>query len=198
MSHDYTGFVEEAVPTEDSLKNLVRLTGMLRDQRQKVEDIEELLKVEKAKLTSLEEIEIPRLMEDVGVPKLTLPDGTPLEITDDLFASIAGARNAQAIAWLDEHGYAGLVKRRIVVSFSKEEAAKAEALLAELTSRDARLDISQENKVEPSTLKAWAKRAIEAGEAVPFETFGIYIKKRAKIGTGKTKRGASAAAEEAF
>ena len=41
----------------------------------------------------------------------------------------------------------------------------------------------QKQKVEPMTLKAFAKEQVEKGKELPFDLFGIYIANKAKLKT---------------
>ena len=42
---------------------------------------------------------------------------------------------------------------------------------------------NKKEKVEPMTLKAFAKEQVEKGKELPFDLFGIYIANKAKLKT---------------
>lgn len=76
-----------------------------------------------------------------------------------------------------------LSKLTIACAFGRGEDKKAEDFkkLAE----ENKYLVEQNEKIEPSTLRAFVKERVEQGDEFPMELFGAYIGQRAVIKRGK-------------
>ena len=137
----------------------------LREARDEVERLTESLKRATAEVERLGEIVIPELLEDLGTEIYRLPDGREITIKRDVLAGILVDQRADAHDWLDRGGHGGMIQRTLVVDFDKGEVKKVAALRKRLIK--AGFDVKTEEKVNPSTLRAWARRRAEAGEEIP-------------------------------
>lgn len=132
---------------------------------------EERLKVRKAALRQISEIDLPDLMAEVGLSEFTLSNGKKVKIKEDLYAKIPDDKFPDAMLWLSDHGYSGLVKSTITANFGKEELDKAELILVEL--REEGISAEMKQGIHPQTLKSFVKERLAAEEAIPFDLFGI-------------------------
>jgi len=108
-----------------------------------------------------------------------MDDGSSIEIKPFYGASIKAERQAEAFAWLREHGYDDIIKNTVSVRFGKGEDELCARLLQNL--KGTGFIPEQVQKVEPMTLKAWVKEQVEKGREFPTELFGAFIGKKAII-----------------
>ena len=80
--------------------------------------------------------ELPDLMVDSELEKLTVTDVGTLYLTDDIRAAVVPENKDDALTWLDDQGYGDLVKPTIasasLKSLIKDRLEKGEALPQEL------------------------------------------------------------------
>jgi hypothetical protein len=72
-----------------------------------------------------------------------------------------------------------VIKNVVRVSFEREEDAKAEALVAELTARGLAVECVKD--VAPQTLSAIVRAMREAGKTVPKDCFNLFETRTSKI-----------------
>ncbi len=135
----------------------------------------------------IQEGDLPEAMEKAGVDDFTLKDGRRVAIEVITHCGISKPNEADAFGWLRANGHEALIKREITIKFGKGEDKKAAAVFALLQKRRGLADNSIIGKqaVHHSTLKAFIKRALEAGLEIPHDTFGIFQRTVAKVGAVK-------------
>jgi hypothetical protein len=130
---------------------------------------------------------LPEKMQELGITKLTLADGSELRVAGQYFASIPSEtaidkakgeerakliqRRLDAFSWLRDNGHEDLIKNEVTASFGKGEDDVARALLVELSGKN--LKVTQEETVHSSTLKAFVKEQAERGIILP-EALGAF------------------------
>ena len=191
-SSDYGRFAE-AAPAPEKVASLSAAAQEMYEAEMEVLRCEQQLKDAQARLRDVSEKVLPDMMEDAGMSELVLSNGTRLKVEDKLTVTPLKANRPAVIEWLRTSGHGSKVKRNVIVSLGKDADERERALLAELESEGFR-DHRTEEWVEPSTLRAHVKRALEAGEEVDMELLNARLFKRAKI-TGKPKDGSSAFGE---
>lgn len=164
---------------ENSLAELERLAEELDASQREVDNLELKLGRAKEKVRDLQEEQIPELMLPLGQEILKTRGGLVIELKDAVYARISAENQPEAHKWLDENGHSRMIKRKVVVTFEREQGEEARELLQKL--RASFPYSREESKVEPSTLKAWARRQLEEGNAVPEDLFGVHVKQVAKI-----------------
>ena len=120
-------------------------------------------------------------MQQAGVSKLTLDDGTSVEVSPYYYAKIQEAKKEEAFRWLRENSHGDLIKNNLSISFGKGEDSSAVKLKTELESKG--LVVDQKQDVHWQTLRGFVKEQIEKNKTIPSETFGLYIANRTKIKT---------------
>jgi hypothetical protein len=148
----------------DEVKEISEACKKLSSQNKLVEDTEKLLKEQQEESRRLSEEVVPTLMQQAGVSKLTLDDGTSVEVSPYYYAKIQEA-----------------IKNNLSVSFGKGEDSNAVKLKTELESKG--LVVDQKQDVHWQTLRGFVKEQIEKNKTIPSETFGLYIANRTKIKT---------------
>lgn len=176
---DYTNYSEPV--GEDKLSQLSDLA------KQQVTLEHELLQAEaavdkaKERIRIISEVSIPLLMEEVGMSEFSTKDGIKVRVAEDIRASIPKARQGEAVVWLDQHGFAGLVKRKFTILFGKDEESWANKFEADLRKRKRELNVGRDATVHPQTLKAWVKEQLECGTDLPLDLFGVFRQRVAKV-----------------
>jgi hypothetical protein len=140
---------------------------------------EEELKELKAHARSIEEGKIPEFMSLAGVSSLTLEDGTKVEVTNTMTASVAGKTLPVVLTWLKEAGYDAMIKTEVLATFGKGQLQKATSVQEELRERG--IDSKLAENVNTSSFKALMKELMEQGTPLPLEDLGVYVIRRAKI-----------------
>lgn len=135
-----------------------------------VSDAENQLKILKENARILREETIPAAMHELGIQDLTLASGQRLTVKQDVYASIPPEYKEQAMEWLEDNGFAGLIKVGVQTDFGKGESARAYELFSELRERG--LPVQYGQNVHPQTLKAFLREQIASGANVPLELFG--------------------------
>ena len=165
----------------DKVKSISELCNRLLDLQEQARRIEENLKSKNDEIRMLSEQEIPNLMQEAGVSEFKLADGSSVSIKPFYAAKIPVSKTDEAFQWLTGNGYGDLIKNTVSLNFGKSEDNLANSLVEDLKSKGH--NVSQKKKVEPQTLKAFVKEAIQNGQNVPMDLFGIYISNKTTIKT---------------
>ena len=168
------------------LDQLTILSKMLLDAGDKKEQAELRLKEAKENERRLREEAIPLLMFELELTMLKLNDGTTIETSKDVFASITQAKKDAAFKWLEENKFSGLIKTQVEINFPRgdhELAKKWHHFLKE----SKKLDVDLQESVHPQTLKAFVKEQIQTGNSVPMDLFGVMVVDTTKVKLPKRK-----------
>ena len=164
----------------DAVARLATEAGVLQEE---ISVMEGLLKDKKKALLAITDGQLPDALEQMGLEKFTLTDGS--EIATKVFygASIPRDRRDEAYEWLRDHEFGDLVKNNVTVTFGRGEDETAKEFI-ELCGAQGFMP-NQSEKVEPMVLKAWLRERVEAGDPIPLDLFGAYISNRATIKRSK-------------
>ena len=100
-------------------------------------------------------------------------DGTVVSIKEEVDAKISEGNRADAMNWLTDHGFGGIIKTEVSVLFGAGEHDRALELTSELNEHGYS-GAQMAETVHPSTLKAFVKEQLAAGTALPFDLLGIF------------------------
>jgi hypothetical protein len=182
MSDINSLFEEDAgalqVKNED-LSSVGALAKRAKVLEKEIEDIEFILKERKEQQRKLLEDSIPAMLQELGMKKFTMADGSTIDVKPFYSASIKEENRAVAYEWLRKNGYDDIIKNTVSVRFGRGEDELCEKLLDSL--RGQNYPVEQAQKIEPQTLKAWVKEMVERGAEFPTETFGVYTGHKATI-----------------
>ena len=165
----------------DKVKSISELCNRLLDLQEQARRIEDNLKSKNDEIRVLSEQEIPNLMQEAGVSEFKLADGSSVSVKPFYAARIPVSKTNEAFQWLIGNGYGDLIKNTVSLNFGKSEDNIANSLVEDLKSKGH--NVSQKKKVEPQTLKAFVKEAIQNGQNVPMDLFGVYISNKTTIKT---------------
>jgi len=99
-----------AIPTEDKLRSLSKLAEDLVVVEDAISQVEDQLAELKRQKRKLSEIEIPEIMNDVGLKEFKLTNGLKVNIKNVFTGKITEENAEAAFKWLDDHGHGGIVK----------------------------------------------------------------------------------------
>lgn len=158
---------------------LDELVEHLHEAQLAVAQKEAELKEANRTVARLLEEDIPSIMDEIGSDKVTTPNGHVVSVKADPKASVTQDRMPLFVKWLDERGHGGMVKRDLIIAFSKDSQEEANALMERL-----RMD-GKPVKLKPSihwqTLNKWARDRLEAGEEVPMHLVEIFDRRVATV-----------------
>jgi len=118
--------------------------------------------------------EIPGLMQEAGITKCDLKNGTKIKLEKIYSPSIIN--NDKFFAWLDERGYSAHIKSNLEFIKSEMDNKLQEFLLSEGYS------YKEKEGVHAQTLKRIVRERVEAGEDLPDgKTLSVTILERAKV-----------------
>jgi hypothetical protein len=165
------------------LHRAVQLAELLIELRARVETLEQQLAAAKADARRVEQEDLPDLMQELGLEKFALRNGTVVEVRPEVDCSISEERRAAAHSWLVDKGFGGLIKTEVVVTFGRGEHAQAEDFAHDCVERGVHPSLTE--RVHPSTLKAFVKEQMAAGRPVPFDLFGVHPYNKVKLAAPK-------------
>jgi hypothetical protein len=168
---------------DGQLDGVSRLANEAAALEHKLAEQEQAMKETKAALHKITDEQLPEALEEMGLQKFTLTDGSEISVKPIYSASIPRDRREEAFQWLRDHEFGDLVKNNVTVTFGRGEDADAKEFMNLCGSQGYVPD--QLEKVEPMTLKAWLRERVEAGDAVPLDLFGAFISQRATIKRSK-------------
>ncbi len=166
------------VKNED-LSSVGALAKRAKELEKEIEEIDTILTERKSQYRKLLEETIPAMLQELGLTKFSMTDGSEIVVKPFYSASIPEEKRAQAYEWLREHGYDDIIKNTVSVRFGRNEDKLCETLLNQL--REQNYPVEQAQKIEPQTLKAWVREQVERGNEFPTELFGVYVGQKASI-----------------
>ena len=165
--------------SQENIKSISDKCHQLQQlQKQYKEKEEELSKI-KSQVRDMEERIIPEMMQEAGVSKIKLKDGTEVEVKPFYAAKIPESRVDEAFGWLRGQGFEDLIKNTVTANFNRGQDNQVSELIK--VCEDHGFAYSKKEKVEPMTLKAFVREQIESGNKIPFDLFGVYIANKIKI-----------------
>lgn len=158
--------------SKEKTQELVDLARSLVDTKKAIEESEKKTKELKEKARILDEEQIPKFLQEMGVDAIKTPFGT-IGYDMKYRGHISKANQAQAHEWLRKEGHGDIIKTEVSASFGMGEADKAQKALASLRSNGVNPNFKE--GVHHSTLSSWIKNMTEKGLDIPDELFGVYI-----------------------
>ena len=141
MSDVYSLFEKEAADPqafnkvrEGDAKNLSSLIQRSVELDKQIKDTEAQLKDLQHKKRSVDEEDIPSIMQTMGVESLTV-DGNKVTVDKFVSARIPETRKQEAFQYLRDVGEGDLIKNEVVVSFSMGQDNQAGVVVADLENK---------------------------------------------------------------
>lgn len=174
------------------VSNAVRdKAGELLAAQAEVARIEDDLKRAKERVETIAVHEMPEIMEDAGVEEFTTSDGVQFIRKESIFANLKAADRERFFAWCESNGCAGLIKSTVEIPFGRKELDVADALIGQLAKgvqvgdESRAFRAGRTSKIEPTTLRKWAKDRLEAGDPIPEDLVKVQIVPKVEVKTKK-------------
>ena len=183
---DYSGHSDSPALAE----HMERLAGLVTEQlhaEHAVAEAEEALNKAKARLKRVQEVELPGLLDTLGLKEVTTTERLKVKMKEEIRAAIPKKFLDEGIRWMKDEGHAALVKEHIGVDFGMGEEQKAESFMERCLR--AGYEPTRKQGVHPSTLSALVRRLLTAGEEVPMETLGVHRRRLTVITVPKSDAG---------
>ena len=168
---------------QDNVKSISDKCHQLNELQSQLKEKEEAISKLKHKVRDMEERIIPEMMQEAGVSKIKLKDGTEVEIKPFYAAKIPESRVEEAFSWLRGKGFEDLIKNTVTASFGRGQDNQVSELIS--VCEKFGFNYNKKEKVEPMTLKAFVREQVEGGKELPFDLFGVYIANKTKITNNK-------------
>lgn len=166
------------------LKRVKELCSKYVEQEEHVAACEEALKQAKKIYNRTRMDVLPELMQEVGITSITLDDGSVVELKEEVSAKIPDPFKVMAYEWLEQHGFGGIIKTKVIAEFGKDERKEAVEFARHAAEDHER--VSLDESVHPQTLKAFVRERMEVGDPLPMELFGVYPYNIAKLKRSKS------------
>ena len=168
-----------AAASADKLQELRALIAQMQLAEGKVASCEEELKAANERLRVLAQEDIPAFMKELEISSLVLETGETVTVGTEVYCGISKANKGACFDCLENAGHGDLIKAGLELIFGKDQLEEAVKLRDELIARG--LEPSFDMSVHASTLKAFVKERLEAGEEFPMELFGAMSVSNTKI-----------------
>jgi hypothetical protein len=172
---------EEPVP-EDKLERIRHFGAKQLSLTKALADLENNMTILKEQLRRVVEQDLPEAMDEVGMTKFVLDDGTTITIKPFYAASIPEERKDEAFGWLKEHDFDGMIKADVRVQFGKGEFEIAQSFVQFIRGfNEKAIDPEYKENVHWQTLRAFVKEQIEGGKPLPLDMFGVFVGRKADL-----------------
>jgi 5'-3' exonuclease len=179
VTNDYSEYIERTVPKNEQLAALDKLVNDAANKEasisQRTDDLEQL----KKQFDQITEHDIPDLLAAMGLEEITTSDGLHVKINKQIETSIPKENEVKAFKWLRDNKFGALLKTEVKILFGMDDDEKAQKLVESLDGQYA--NVSNKTTIHPSTLKAFGRERLGAGESLPSDIFKVYDGKVAKI-----------------
>jgi hypothetical protein len=161
---------------EDRIAAMVDQALIARDN---LAEAERAFKRAQQTYADLIERDLPAILAEAGLASVATTNGLTITVKDDVYAYISEARQADAFKWLRESGNGGMIKLELTVRYDDKQAADIQRLASAMKVDGLLPEIKE--SVHASTLKAFIREGMQEGIDIPLETFGVFVKKVARI-----------------
>lgn len=188
MDFDYGLEPTEQGESKDSLEQLGFLAKRAQELATDIANAEEFVKRLQKQYKQVVEVDIPDIMDACGTTefhnrnlgiRITLEEKVTASIPTTPRDAAGWQRRNDALAWLRENGWGGIIKNEVVASFTKGEDELCQSALEALRSTGA--EPSHREGVHAQTLGAWVRERLEEGDDIPFDLFGVNRLRTAKV-----------------
>ena len=164
-------FADAPAPVVD-LKAITTLAEEAAEKQVELDELSYKVQQLQQEVDAIYRRKLPELMKEAALEEFKLADGTKLALKSEIKAGITVAHQDAAFRWLEENEFDGIIKTKVTSEFGRGELEDAKKAVAAL---EAEGIIAEMNRsVHPATLKSFVKEQLEAGTAIPMDTFGVF------------------------
>lgn len=172
-----------AIPTDEGQRRIAKLAQRHLDLDRDIADLEARVGEKKGERNRLATQDLPDLMAELGMAAFTLSDGSGITVESFVSASVSQEnRNRDAaFQWCIDNGHGDIIKNILAIELGRDSGEEVEKLRNLLAIHDHEDDVKQVKTIHASTLKAFLKERIAAGDEVPLDLFKAFVGQVAKI-----------------
>lgn len=167
------------VPREQKLLELSGLVGAQTALEDRLEMLEDQAKKVKERIKQISEVQIPEIMQTIGVRQFTLTNGFKITVKPWYNMTPKEENIAAAYEWLDGNGHGDIVKHSLTLEVRLTQANLLGAIKA--LAEEGQISHTEKNAIHHMTAGAWVKGQLESGQPVPRELLGVTTGFRTKI-----------------
>lgn len=160
------------------LKRIVAMANYLIMKQREVNNLKEQLNKAYKEQLRIEMEDLPELMREAELNSFELKDGSTVTLDNDISCGITKANYANALAWLEKHGFGGLIKTQIQIDFNRDDYEQAikidQLLLSQLEKIHVDAGHQLKETIHTGTLKSFIKEQMRKGKTVPAKLFSIH------------------------
>ena len=172
------------------LSDLVSAATLQQQYSKEVDTLEQLLKEKQEQLRRQAQEIVPSMMDEIGITTFVLSDGYTISIQDKVQAKIPEKFFGEALQWLKDNDFDGIVKSKVLLDFGKGEDSRMQEVVEHLYNMGLIPQIKQD--IHHMTLKAFVREQLEQGTTMPLEKFGAYVIRESVITNPKMTAGKTA------
>lgn len=177
-----------AAPSDAEVASIATLAERYLAEQQAVIRATSALRVALAAMRQTAEVDLPDAMRAAGATRLDTLDHQPVKLE----TKVDGRKlvDPAGLAWVEERGDGSLIKTVLSVSLDRGDLEIARELMDLLKAHRAAnryKELKLETSVHQSTIAAYARELIEAGEDPPLDLLGCARRSYAVVGTSRPK-----------
>lgn len=166
-----------AVPPEEKIGRLAELARHQLKVENELADLEKAVAEKKSELFRVSEVDIPDLMDELGIDEFRLREGFRVTVNPYFTGKIT---SPQALEWLEQNDYGDIIKGQVSIPYPKGyDQTKLRAIVN--IAQELGLAADNREEVHHSTLKAWIKEMVLGGKEFPRELFNVYVGRKTKL-----------------
>jgi len=169
-------------PVVATLENMIVFTTRHREIERELEELDRYAATLKVELTTIEEKNLPQILEALGMSDYGLKDGSRIELEGKFQGALVVKdleQRKRQLDWLVKNEGQDLIKNTFTLTFPKGKDEEAKALRELLSEYD--FDFTVEESVHASSLGSFIKEKVQKGHEIPFDVLKWRYFQKAKI-----------------
>ncbi len=162
-----------------TLNDVVAIADELVAATVMAEQAEAAFKAAKERVRYLAEEALPSAFQSMSLQSLTLTSGRTIDLKQEVYASLSEDRMPAAVGWLVSQHADGIVKTELALQFGRNQRGECQTLANELIKQGYEPTVKQ--SIHASTLKAFIRERLAAGEPVDFDVLNARVVFCAKL-----------------
>lgn len=167
------------VPREEKLSQLATLAALQSGFEDYIEQLEDRLATAKDDLRKISDVQIPEIMQSLGIKKFTLTNGYEIEVKPWFNMSPSEDNIKAAYEWLDHNGHGDIVKHSLTLEVRLTQANLLSAIKA--LADEGGISTKEKDAIHHMTAGAWVKEQLTLGKPIPRELLGVTAGFKTKI-----------------
>lgn len=184
----FDSFETAAAPSDAEVASIATLAERYLAQQEEVIRATAVLRAALVAMRQTAEVDLPDAMRASGATRLDTLGHQPVKLETKISARML--TDPAGLAWVEGRGDGSLIKTVLSVSLDRGDLEVARELMAILKAHRAAnryKELKLETSVHQSTIAAYARELIEAGEDPPLDLLGCARRSYAVVGSHRPK-----------